>query len=93
MTSSVTDRLVITDANGNQQLYTGPMPDYPFDTGDAISIGFDAIVPTGVLRVAQLSELFPGSSGAEWCGLTVTTGRTPASSATTMARISPAQAR
>ena len=46
VTSSITDQIVVRDADGNGMYYTGPVPDFPFDTGDRITIGFDAIVPT-----------------------------------------------
>lgn len=47
ITSSITDEITVVDRDGNAIPYTGPVPDYPFNTGDLITIGFDAIVPTG----------------------------------------------
>lgn len=47
VTRSVTDDIVIRNPDGTTQPYTGPIPDYPFETGDTLQIGFDVIVPTG----------------------------------------------
>ena len=47
VTSSITDNIVVRGSDGSVVPYTGPIPDYPFNTGDAIIIGFDTIVPTG----------------------------------------------
>lgn len=47
ITSSISDRIILSRPNGTFFEYEGVRPDFPFDTGDTITIGFDAIVPTG----------------------------------------------
>ena len=47
ITSSISDRIVLNRPDGSIFEYDGVRPDFPFDTGDTITIGFDAIVPTG----------------------------------------------
>ena len=59
VTNSVTDEIFVIDSNGDRVRYTGPVPDYPFDTGDTITIGFDAIVPSSQ---AIANGLVPQSS-------------------------------
>ncbi len=54
VTSSITDEITVRDSSGNLVPYSGPVPDYPFETGDAITIGFDAVVPTGETIAAGL---------------------------------------
>ena len=47
VTSSITEAVMIRNPDGSFSPYSGPVPDYPFDVGDPITIGFTAIVPTG----------------------------------------------
>lgn len=61
VTSSITDDIVIRSSDGSVRPYTGPIPDYPFDTGDPITIGFDAIVPTG--EAIQAGLVPPSADG------------------------------
>jgi hypothetical protein len=46
VTASGTDNLQIRDADNNLIPYTGPVPDYPLDTGDTFTLSFDAVVPS-----------------------------------------------
>lgn len=46
VTSSASDTLMVRQPDGTIAPYTGPLPDYPYATGDAVTISFNATLPT-----------------------------------------------
>jgi len=46
VSSSAADTLMVRQPDGSMTPYTGPLPDYPYARGDAVSISFNATLPT-----------------------------------------------
>jgi len=46
VTSSAGDTLMVRQPDGSMTPYTGPLPDYPYAAGDAVTISFNATLPT-----------------------------------------------
>ncbi len=46
VSSSASDTLMVRQPDGSLTPYTGPLPDYPYAKGDAVSISFNATLPT-----------------------------------------------
>lgn len=46
VTNDVTQSIRIRQSDGSYTPFTGSVPDYPYRTGDAVTISFNAVVPT-----------------------------------------------
>ncbi len=80
--NDVTDSIMIRQPDGSSVPYTGPVPDYPYKKGDAISISFNTILPTqeyytdpgytgqiaadGIYRINVFG---PGNTGTDFFGV------------------------
>lgn len=80
ITSSVSDRIILSRPDGTFFEYEGVRPDFPFDTGDTITIGFDAIVPTGAAIAGGIVP--PSADGIYRFGIGTGSGNTAGDSST-----------
>ena len=80
--NDVTDTIMLRQPNGTSVPYTGPMPSYPYQKGDQVSISFNTILPTKAYYddpsysgqiaadgIYRINVFGPGNPGTDFFGV------------------------